>query len=297
MSLSAKHLFLATRPLFFPASMVPIAVGTAWGGPHWQADLFLLALAGMMLLHAAANVLNDVGDELTGGDRLNSDRISPFTGGSRFIQDGRLTLRQMAWWGAGLLLGAAAVGLVLIWIKGLAVLVLGLAGASLAVAYSLRPVFLAARGWGELAVGVGFALPVAAAGWLQSGQVGAPLQLAALAVGCWSAAILIVNEIPDRAADMAVGKRTLVVRWGVAGTVRLYGAVQMLSLLLLAALAVLVQAPVWAMLPPLVGAILVVRLLPLLQGDRAALLTAIRGTLALHLLGGIWLVVLALNCS
>jgi 1,4-dihydroxy-2-naphthoate polyprenyltransferase len=37
----------------------------------------LLALLIIALLHAAANVLNDVYDELNGADRLNTQRIYP----------------------------------------------------------------------------------------------------------------------------------------------------------------------------------------------------------------------------
>jgi len=32
-------------------------------------------------------------------------------------------------------------------------------------------------------------------------------------VSAWAAAILVINEVPDMAADRRAGKRTLVVRW------------------------------------------------------------------------------------
>jgi len=46
-----------------------------------------------LLAHAGANVINDYYDALSGCDAANSERQFPFTGGSRFIQNGVLTLR------------------------------------------------------------------------------------------------------------------------------------------------------------------------------------------------------------
>jgi 1,4-dihydroxy-2-naphthoate octaprenyltransferase len=102
----AKRLFHATRPKFFPASVLPVLAGTAWGvqiAGQFDAVLFLLALIATVSVHAGANVLNDVGDESGGTDRQNTDRIYPYTGGSRFIQTGILEARSMARLGISLL--------------------------------------------------------------------------------------------------------------------------------------------------------------------------------------------------
>ena len=285
----ARRLFLATRPMFFPASVLPVLVGTAWGGPPWDGEILLLALLGMICLHAGANVLNDVGDELNGCDRLNEDRIGPFTGGSRMIQDGILSLPQMTFWGVALLAAAGVAGLMLMVAKGWVVLALGLVGGFLGVAYSIQPFALASRGWGELAVAVGFGLPVVASGWLQSGTVGWELAMASLAVGAWSAAILIVNEIPDMTADANSGKRTLVVRLGRHRTCWLYGGVQSVGAAALMALA----ATGWELIPPVLLFAVAVMIVGRLMGERQDLIAAIRATLTIQLLGGIWLMVLA----
>lgn len=287
-----RSLFLATRPMFFPASAVPVVVGTAWG-LHDAVALdgwaLALALVGMFCLHAAANVINDVGDELNGADRLNEDRIAPFTGGSRFIQNGTLSVRDMLGWGMALLAAALVLGLVLIYGKGQTVLYLGLLGAGLAVAYSLPPLQLASRGLGELAVAVAFGVPVAASAWLQQGQFSRESVLAAAAVGCWTAAILVVNEVPDRRADAAAGKRTLVVRLGATGAQWLYLGLNAAALAAQAMLLVGVGLPPWTLIVPGLGMVLAAAVTPRLRGGRQALLGAIRATLSIHLLGGIWL--------
>lgn len=294
----ARTLFLATRPMFFPASLVPVAVGTAWGlhggGGGLGLGPLVLALGGMACLHAGANVINDVGDELNGCDRLNQDRIPPFTGGSRFIQDGRLSLRAMALWGVVLLLAGGCLGGALTSAKGPTVLVLGLLGGGLALAYSLPPVSLASRGLGEAAVAVGFGLPVAASAWLQSGVFDLFGLLAAGVVGSWTAAILICNEVPDITADEAAGKRTLVVRMGIKSAPSLYLAVQAVASALMLALGWLSEMPPWASVPPLLTMVAALAAAPLMMGGRGGQLAAIRITLAIHLLGGIWLTVAAL---
>jgi len=74
----ARRLFLATRPGFFPASVAPVIVGSAWGysvagGFDWV--LFGLALVATLLVHLASNVLNDVGDDLSTGFFDQADRL------------------------------------------------------------------------------------------------------------------------------------------------------------------------------------------------------------------------------
>ncbi|WP_168185931.1 prenyltransferase [Magnetospirillum sp. ME-1] len=285
-----RTLFFATRPMFLPAALVPVMVGTCWGAHRAHAlDSVALGLAavGMACLHAGANVLNDVGDELNGADRINQDRIPPFTGGSRFIQDGRLGLRAMAAWGVVLLLAAGALGGILSQTKGEWVLWFGLVGAALALAYSLPPFSLASRGLGEAAVALAFGLPVAACFRLQSGTIGLEAVLCSAIVGAWTAAILIVNEVPDLAADEQAGKRTLVVRLGHKGAPSLYLSVQAVASALMLALGWLSQLPPWAVAPPLLAMLAALAAAPLMAGGRTGQLAAIRITLGIHLLGGL----------
>mgnify|MGYP001822402325 FL=1 len=219
---TARRLFGAMRPKFFPASVLPVIAGSAWGlqaagGFDWL--VFVLALFATVCVHGAANVLNDVGDDAGGTDKRNEDRIYPYTGGSRFIQQGIMSASEMARWGISLLAIAAIAGLILIYLKGTMVLYFGLAGVALCVLYSLGPIRLASIGIGETAVAVGFGVvPVAGAAWLQGAALDANLLLFSLPVSFWVAAILLINEVPDIAADAATGKRTLPVRLGLGGT-------------------------------------------------------------------------------
>lgn len=225
-SLAAKRYLLATRPMFMTASTLPVILGTVQGASatgtiDWPA--FLLAMIAVMLVHSAVNVLNDVYDDEIGTDRINTERIFPYTGGSRFIQNEVLSATQMRRWGYILLVAAAATGFVLFLYKGPLVLAFGLIGIVLGVIYSMPPIQLSARGVGEIAVGLGFGVvPVTGAAWLQSGEITWPAVLLSLPASIWVANILLINGIPDASADSQSGKRSLAVRLGTSGTGKVY---------------------------------------------------------------------------
>ncbi len=281
--------------MFLSASLLPVLLGTSWGYRSTQTldwSALLLALAAILCVHAAINVLNDVFDELSGNDRLNAERIFPYTGGSRVIQNGVMSLRAMALWGILLLLAGALFGLLLTLEKGPTVLILGLLGATLGVLYSAPPLQLGARGWGEAAVGLGLGiLPVTGAAWLQAGEVTTGTWLVSLPVACWVTAILLINEVPDRKADAATGKRTLVVRWGVANTALLYGLLQAVAFALIVLMAGLGRLPSFALALALPTLLLLAALYAAggLGSGQARLKRGIQLTLAIHALGCLWL--------
>jgi 1,4-dihydroxy-2-naphthoate octaprenyltransferase len=71
---------VAVRPWSFPASTMPVAFGTAlavvMGEARFSPLRFLWAIATMVLLHAAANILSDVFDFRHGLDR----EVTPVSG-------------------------------------------------------------------------------------------------------------------------------------------------------------------------------------------------------------------------
>lgn len=286
-----RRYVLATRPMFLTASILPVLVGTSWGyraAGELDVSALVWAIAAIACVHAAVNVLNDVFDDLGGSDRVNVGRIFPYTGGSRFIQNGVLSVRAMAVWGVVLLLLGGLFGAVLMLEKGVAVLWFGLAGVALGVLYSAPPVQLSARGLGEAAVGMGFGLlPVVGAAWLQSPGAALSALLPSVPVACWAMAILLINEVPDREADAAAGKRTLVVRLGLAKTAALYVLLQLLALIVIAAAVRLNWLHLAVPVVLLVAAIYAG--LGLGAGQRR-LKRSIELTLMIHALGGVWLV-------
>lgn len=298
---TAKRLFNATRPKFFPASVLPVIAGSAWGfsvAGQFDVASFALALLATVCVHAGANVLNDVGDDAGGTDRQNDDRIYPYTGGSRFIQTGIMSANGMARLGISLLAVAAIAGLLLLLIKGPMILWFGLAGVLLAVLYSLGPVRLSSIGLGEVAVGLAFGLiPVVGAAWLQSGVIDQSAVLFSLPISAWVTAILLINEVPDIAADAATGKRTLPVRLGLAATSVLFVTIQVAAVAVVVWLALAGLLPIAAPLVPLGLLFLAVKAATAIrQGvqDRRRLTDAIEATLGIHTIGSIWMAGVAL---
>lgn len=293
---TAKRLFNATRPKFFPASALPVLAGTAWGfhaAGTFDVVVFLLALFATVCVHAASNVLNDVGDDAGGTDRQNEGRIYPYTGGSRFIQTGIMSRPDMARLGISLLAMAAIAGLVLLLMKGVIVLYFGLAGIALGVLYSLGPVRLSALGIGETAVAVAFGvIPVAGAAWLQGSALDLNLLVFSVPISLWVGAILLINEVPDINADGATGKRTLPVRIGLGGTAAVYLAMNIAAF---AAIAWLTYAGALPLLSPLAPLALLALAATagqaIRQGiaDRPNMTRAIESTLAIHTVGSLWL--------
>lgn len=207
--------FLATRPAFLSITLAGCLLGfaTAWhGGIPVDLPAAGITLALALLAHAGVNVLNDYYDHLNGTDALNTDRLYPYTGGSRFIQNGVLSPRQTLAFGLLLFAAVIAGGLWLIGRTGAGLLWIGLAGLAIGWGYSAPPLKLNSRGLGELCVMTGFLLIVVGADYVQRGAFAPMPWLAGLPYALLTTNILYINQFPDRRADLAAGKRHWVVR-------------------------------------------------------------------------------------
>ena len=228
---------LATRPMFFTVSVLPVILGTLVGyriSGDLQLGVAVLALLAVVFVHAGVNVFNDIYDELNGTDRINEDRISPYTGGSRYIQNGIFDLYQMRFLALILFTFSVIFGGALAINKGVMVLVFGVVGIVLGLIYSAPPLKLASRGVGEFIVGFGFGvLPVVGAAWLQSGMLISQAFLISLPVSLWVTNILLINEVPDRVADQTANKRTLAVRYSLNTVANIHLMINVIALLLM----------------------------------------------------------------
>jgi 1,4-dihydroxy-2-naphthoate octaprenyltransferase len=296
LSSTLKRLFHATRPKFFTASALPVLAGSAWGaaaGTQFSWYVFVLALVATVCVQAAANVLNDVGDEQIGTDPRNTQRIYPYTGGSRFIQTGILSQAAMARLGITLIVIASLAGLALFAARGPLVIAFGIVGILLGVLYSLGPVKLASVGLGEATIAVAFGLlPVTGAAWLQGAPIDIALILFSIALGGWVENILLINEVPDMEADGTSGKRTFPVRFGLAATANLYLAVNIAAAAIVVYLTATGNLPLLAPLVPLGLLILAFKAAVGIRGglsDRAAMTQSIEATLGIQAIGTIWL--------
>ncbi|MFA5251779.1 MAG: 1,4-dihydroxy-2-naphthoate octaprenyltransferase [Phycisphaerae bacterium] len=219
-------LFLATRPKFLVASAAPVLVGSALAfatagtfSPH----LFILALLAIMALHAGANVANDYFDHISQNDWLNQNP-TPFSGGRRYIQDGILSpkatlLLSLLAFTAGAIIGTIIVLLT----QSIFILTLGLIGLLGGFFYTATPLRLGYRSIGEPVIALLFGLlPVYGSYYLQTQTIDIIPLIPAVIVGILIFLVILINEFPDVAADAAVNKRTLVVRFGIPASVWIY---------------------------------------------------------------------------
>jgi 1,4-dihydroxy-2-naphthoate octaprenyltransferase len=216
----------ATRPAFLTASLMACLIGLAIArhdGITLNLELAVITLLFALLAHAGVNVLNDYYDALNGTDAQNTERIFPFTGGSRFIQNGVLTMVQTRNFGFGLMFAVVLAGLWLMLRSDLQLFYIGLAGLFIGWAYSAPPFRLNSRGLGELCVAAGFLLITVGTDFVQRKGFAATPFVAGLSYALLVANLLYINQFPDRKADTAAGKLHWVARlevrharWGYA---------------------------------------------------------------------------------
>lgn len=179
---------------------------------HGTLDVSALVVGVPSLVLAAASVhyANEYADYET--DALTTR--TPFSGGSGALQETNLP-RNLA---AGATVGAfvlAALATAALW-NSLPAVAVGLLGVILVLGwgYSLPPLALAWRGWGELdnALLGGLVLPVYGYA-VQTGRVSTTAVAASIPFTLVVFLNLLDTQWPDREADAAVGKFTLAVRW------------------------------------------------------------------------------------
>ena len=222
----APWLGVARAPfLLLPVTLVASgAAAAAYAGAFgWTPTL--LALVGLVLLHAAVNALNEASDMTTGIDTRTVR--TPFSGGSGTLPAGRLTVRATR-----IFAYACAVvgGLIGGWFAlqlGPMFALLMAAGAASVLFYTD---FFARVGVGEIMAGLGLgALPVYGAAWVQGQPPGAAALWAGIPAFLMTFNLLLLNEFPDEAADRAGGRLNIVLMLGRKGAALVYAAAALLT--------------------------------------------------------------------
>jgi 1,4-dihydroxy-2-naphthoate octaprenyltransferase len=215
----ALRYLMATRPAFLSVTAVGVLIGFA--SAHAEGASFSTVTAALTMIfalvaHAGANVINDCYDSVSGCDAANHDRLFPFTGGSRFIQNGVLTPHEVKIFGYALVFAVIPAGLWLAANSAPGLILIGAAGLFTAWAYSAPPLKLQARGLGEFGITSAWTLVVVGANFVERGQFSFLPFAAGLGFALLVANVLYINQFPDLCADALCGKRTLVVRLGAA---------------------------------------------------------------------------------
>ncbi len=210
----------ASRMPFFVATLVPLSLGGAlaaaegqWHGLRWG-----VALLASFLVHLSTNLANDYFDHLSGVDDGDS------LGGSRVIQEGKITPRQIVV-AMVLFYGLAFLaGLWLLWETRLLGLIPLMAFSFIgSLGYTAPPFRFGYRGMGELIAGLSMG-PVMVAGShaVVAGHFSWRALGVSIPVGLLVALILFFQSLPDLELDRAAGKLTLAVRVGAGRCLTIY---------------------------------------------------------------------------
>jgi putative NADPH-quinone reductase/1,4-dihydroxy-2-naphthoate octaprenyltransferase len=210
------------RLQFYPMTWLAYTAGALAAAPVdsvFGNSLFWLGYLCLFLLEVATVLVNEAVDFQS--DR-NNRFFSTFTGGSRVLVEGLLSLRELR---IGIAVALAAFLAASAWLLSVtpasASTVLSVLGAMtiLAIGYTAPPLKLCYRGLGELDVAVTHSIGVILCAYVFLGGawndampwlLSLPLLLAIMPS-------ITLSGIPDLEADAAAGKRTLAVRLGQRG--------------------------------------------------------------------------------
>ncbi|OZB87407.1 MAG: hypothetical protein B7Z48_00520 [Thiotrichales bacterium 12-47-6] len=204
----------ASRPAFLLLTPVVLflAAALAWQqSESLRWDLLPWLLVSALCAAIASNLLNEYFDFSSGLD--HQTQATPFSGGSKALIEAPHRAELVKW--AGLLSVSLSTwsGLYLVAQVGWPLLLLGLLGVGLIIAYT--PILNRFPWLCLLAPGLGYGLVMfLGAYWVLLGQVswqGGWLMLLPLSL---VSALLLMNQFPDAEADARVGRRHAVIAWG-----------------------------------------------------------------------------------
>jgi 1,4-dihydroxy-2-naphthoate octaprenyltransferase len=234
----------AARLRTLPAAIVPVVVGTAVAAAagHVAWGPALAALGGALAIQIGTNFANDVFDAEKGAD--GPDRIGP----TRAVAAGLISATAMKRAMIAAFALAAVFGLYLVAHAGWPVVAIGVASIASGIAYTGGPWPLGYHGLGDLFVMIFFGfVAVCGTAFVQLGRVPCLAVWAAIPVGAIATAIIVVNNLRDRATDVRVGKRTLAVRFGRRAAIVEYAGLLAIAYVVPVGLAIGGQP--WALLP------------------------------------------------
>lgn len=207
------------RPWTLPNAIAPVLVGSgvavALGSfSWWQSTLAMLVSLSLIV---GVNFANDYSDGVRGTD---AERVGPM----RLVGSGTAAPQRVLAAALTALGFAGVMGLVLVAASGRWwLLLMGAVCLAGAWFYTGGRKPYGYSGFGEIAVFAFFGLAgVLGTVYVQAGTVDLTALACAVSVGCFSAAVLVANNLRDIPSDTATGKRTLAVLLGDTGSRRLY---------------------------------------------------------------------------
>ena len=226
-----RNWFLASRPWSFSMTAISISVGGALAAIYGEFSwfLFIVTLAGTILLHAATNLINDYYDVKSGVD---TQEVATAQYRPHPLVEGKLEARQVRT-AAYILYGLSTlIGISLAATRGWELLWIGLIGAFASLTYTAPPLKYKYSALGEISVFLMWGpLMVAGAFFVQRQEFSMNAFWISLPFGVLVALVLLANNIRDIAHDRDKGVLTLAIVLGQHKGILLYGILVVLAYL------------------------------------------------------------------
>lgn len=206
-----------------------ILVGTGYVAAEYTGETniirTILALFGLLTIHIAVNILNEVSDYRTGIDEDTED--TPFSGGSKSLINSDVSVKKVERVGQAFIIASIATGLYFVVTVGTVILPVFVIGIIIAYTYTD---YLTNYSLGELGMAIGLgALPIVGTDLIQNGQVGLISTAVAIPVSLVAFNLLLMNEFPDVEADRKGGRKNLIHRFGRKNASKIYAIVAILT--------------------------------------------------------------------
>lgn len=216
-----KKWWISSRPFSFPASTMPVVFGTVLSVVYGEAELnpwlFLLAFFGMVILHAAANILSDINDFSFGLDKVPT----PVSGG---VVRKLITLKEARNASIFLFSTGAVIGFILAWISGPMLLLIGVPGLLIGIFYTRGgKIALKYHALGDLSVFLNFGILGSLGAWyVQTSTLSWIPVLWAVPMATLVIAILHANNWRDITSDRQGHIYTIATIFGDKGSLSYY---------------------------------------------------------------------------
>jgi len=205
---------IITRSCVFSMTLISAGIGAMLAalGKHFSLGVFLLAALGLILAHAANNMVNDLFDYWQGTDTPDYPRANY---APHPILAGLVSIRGLIIAILICNLSDLAIALYLYTLRGLPILYFAVAGLLTSVFYVAPPLKLKYRGFGELAIFLIWG-PLMIAGTYYALAGSAPLSVwvNSIPYGLAVTAVLMGKHLDKQEKDRAKGVRTLPVVLG-----------------------------------------------------------------------------------
>ncbi len=247
----------AVRPFAYSASVIPVLVGTALayayfiGSIDWY--LFPIVLIASVLLHTGTNLVSEYWDYKKGVDRFDT------FGSSRILVENLMQPKEVLVGGYVAFALGFFLGLILVYVRGWEMLILGIVGILGGIFYTSAPVNYKYVGLGDILVFLLMGpLMVIGSYYALTGDYNTQALLVSLPVGFLVTAILHANNLRDIKHDTEAKIKTLANIIGPKASQVEYFSLVLLAYITVIALVIFNYLSVWTLvvllsLPPAIA--------------------------------------------